>query len=179
MILPDHEICALGENLITPFQHPNVQPASVDLTLDDHVLVPREAFEPIELIDIKATPLEYDEHRTSLFVLEPQAFVLGSTAETVTLPANLVGRVEGKSSLGRLGLLVHSTAGFIDPGFEGKITLEFCNLSDRKIVLQEGLRICQVSFTELTHECRWPYGSEKLRSKYQGQSKTTPSRYEG
>lgn len=180
MILPDWQIIEYGEKLISPFKHSNVQPASVDLTLSGVFIEPKGLYFPIDLLDLNGTidqERDYLRQTADSYLLKPRTFVLGSTAEMVKVPPNLVGRVEGKSSLGRLGLLVHSTAGFIDPGFEGTITLEFYNLNPRRIWLHAGQKICQVSFTELTQECNHPYGSKDLDSKYQGQSETTTSRY--
>ena len=111
------------------------------------------------------------------FVLHPGEFVLGATAERLALPDDLVARIEGKSSLGRLGLLIHSTAGFIDPGFDGHITLELSNVANLPITLYPGMRIGQVSFLTMTTPAEHPYGSSKVGSKYQGQRGPTPSRY--
>jgi dCTP deaminase len=111
------------------------------------------------------------------FILHPGEFVLGSTYEKVSLPDDLVGRIEGKSSLGRLGLLIHSTAGFIDAGFSGHITLELSNVANLPITLYPGMKIGQVSFLRMTTPADVPYGSARVGSKYQGQRGPTPSRY--
>jgi dCTP deaminase len=111
------------------------------------------------------------------FILHPGEFVLGSTYEQVTLPDDLVARIEGKSSLGRLGLLIHSTAGFIDAGFSGHITLELSNVANLPITLYPGMKIGQVSFLRMTTPADVPYGSKQVGSKYQGQRGPTPSRY--
>ena len=111
------------------------------------------------------------------FILHPGEFVLGSTRERLRLPDDLVSRVEGKSSLGRLGLLIHSTAGFIDPAWDGHITLELSNVNTIPITLYAGMRIGQLSFFELSSPAERPYGSPQLGSSYQGQSGPTPSRY--
>ena len=111
------------------------------------------------------------------FILHPGEFVLGSTAERVSVPDDLVARIEGKSSLGRLGLLIHSTAGFIDPGFDGHITLELANVANLPITIYPGMKIGQVSFLRMTTSADHPYGSSALGSKYQGQRGPTPSRY--
>lgn len=186
MVLSDVQIKTYGETLVSPFIRANVQPASIDLTLDDLFVSFRrmvlDGMHPIDLGDINATaPHSIYEHTTAPdgFELGPQRFVLGSTVEVVSVPRDIVARVEGKSSLGRLGLLVHATAGFCDPGFSGRITLEFYNLNPRPIILRPGLRICQISFQQLTSPAAKPYGSEELGSKYQGQSSTTASRYRG
>ncbi len=111
------------------------------------------------------------------FILHPGEFVLGSTLERVTLPDDLVARLEGKSSLGRLGLLIHSTAGFIDPGWDGHVTLELSNVANLPITIYHGMKIGQVSFMQLSEPAASPYGSTTLGSKYQGQRGPTPSRY--
>jgi dCTP deaminase len=110
------------------------------------------------------------------FVIQPGSFCLGSTVETITLPDDIVARVDGKSSLGRLGLLVHATAGYVDPGWTGKLTLELSNQSQMPIALYYGMRIAQISFLEMTTAVDRPYGSPELGSKYQGQTGPTPSR---
>jgi len=119
--------------------------------------------------------VEIDEH--GVFMLHPGEFVLGSTLERVAVPDDLVGRVEGKSSLGRLGLLIHSTAGFVDAGFDGHITLELANVASLPITLYPGMKIGQVSFMQMTTPAERPYGKGATGSKYQGQRGPTPSRY--
>jgi dCTP deaminase len=121
-----------------------------------------------ELVDI---PLD------GVFILHPGEFVLGSTLERVAVPNDLVARVEGKSSLGRLGLLIHSTAGFIDAGFDGHVTLELANVANLPITLYPGMKIGQISFMKMTSPAEKPYGSGAKGSKYQGQRGPTPSRY--
>jgi dCTP deaminase len=111
------------------------------------------------------------------FILHPGEFVLGSTLERVKLPNDVVARLEGKSSLGRLGLLIHSTAGFVDSGWDGHLTLELSNVANLPIAIYPGMRIGQISFLRMTTEADAPYGSESTRSKYQGQRGPTPSRY--
>ena len=103
--------------------------------------------------------------------------MLGSTLERIRLPDDLVARLEGKSSLGRLGLLIHSTAGFIDPGFDGHVTLELSNVANLPITIYYGMRIGQLSFVQLSEPAEFPYGADGLGSKYQGQAGPTPSRY--
>ena len=110
------------------------------------------------------------------FILHPGEFVLGSTLENIGLPNDLVARVEGKSSLGRLGLLIHSTAGYVDPGFKGHLTLELSNVANLPITLYFGMKIGQLSYVRLTSEAEFPYGSPELGSKYQGQTDATASR---
>ncbi|MGB1101350.1 MAG: dCTP deaminase, partial [Pontimonas sp.] len=113
---------------------------------------------------------------TEAFVLHPGEFVLGATFEVVTLPDNVAARLEGKSSLGRLGLLTHSTAGFIDPGFSGHVTLELSNVATLPITLWPGMKIGQLCFFRLSSAAEHPYGSEKYGSRYQGQRGPTASR---
>lgn len=148
-----------GEIKISPYPYTRaVQPASVDLKL------------ATDLRRIDGTA------RNSRHIY-PGEFFLGSTEETVTVPPDLVARVEGKSSLARMGILVHATAGFVDPGFTGRITLEFTNLSDRVFHLTDGMYICQISFEKLDRPAARPYGSEGLGSNYQGQTGTKESKY--
>jgi dCTP deaminase len=133
------------------------------------------------VIDVKqdlsdlTRPVEIGEG--DAFILHPSEFVLGSTYERLTLPDDLVARIEGKSSLGRLGLLIHSTAGFVDAGWDGHITLELSNVANLPITLYPGMKIGQVSFLQMTTPADVPYGSSKVGSKYQGQRGPTPSRY--
>jgi len=129
---------------------------------------PSEANLDCELVEI-------DEDRP--FILHPGEFVLGSTLERIQLPDDLVARLEGKSSLGRLGLLIHSTAGFIDPGWDGHVTLELSNVANLPITIYFGMKIGQVSFVQMTEPAETPYGAGELGSKYQGQQGPTPSRY--
>ncbi|MEL0284120.1 MAG: dCTP deaminase, partial [Ilumatobacter sp.] len=135
------------------------------------------------VIDVKADQagltelVEMPEDGSEAFMLHPGEFVLGSTLERVAVPDDLVGRVEGKSSLGRLGLLIHSTAGFIDAGFDGHITLELANVASLPITLYPGMKIGQVSFMRMTTPAEHPYGAGASGSKYQGQRGPTPSRY--
>ncbi len=182
MILSDRSIreaLESGRISIDPLEPANIQPSSVDLRLDRFFRVFRNHTHRV--IDVK----ENQEDLTELveisdgaaFILHPGEFVLGSTAERVSLGDDLVGRIEGKSSLGRLGLLIHSTAGFIDPGFDGHITLELSNVANLPITLYAGMRVGQVSFLNMTTPADNPYGSTSIGSKYQGQRGPTPSRY--
>ena len=183
MILSDRSIreaIDAGELVIDPFEPSNIQPSSVDLRIDRYFRVFRNHTQRV--IDVK----EDQENLTELievvddedpFILHPGEFVLAATLERVGLPAHLVGRVDGKSSLGRLGLLTHATAGFIDPGFEGHITLELSNVATLPITIYAGMRVAQVSFEAMTTPADRPYGSEGMTSKYQGQRGPTPSRY--
>lgn len=159
----------------------NIQPASVDLTLSDHFRYDDPDCTPGDPVD----PFVDNRHLSKECTVDPQSgcrldpgeFVLGSTVESIHLPADLVGRVDGKSSLGRLGLLVHATAGFIDPGFQGQITLEFSNVSRRPILLYPGMAIAQISFLEMDSPASRPYGHPSRKSKYQGQVGATASAY--
>jgi dCTP deaminase len=182
MILSDRTIRAeleAGRIVIDPLDEQCIQPSSVDLRLDRLFRVFLNHTMPV--IDVK----EDLEDLTRLveigegeaFILHPGEFVLGSTYERVTLPDDLVGRIEGKSSLGRLGLLIHSTAGFIDAGFSGYLTLELSNVANLPITLYPGMKIGQVSFLRMTTSADVPYGSAGVGSKYQGQRGPTPSRY--
>ncbi len=180
MILSDRgikEALDSGRVAIDPFDEGLIQPASVDLRAAATFRVfhnARKAF-----IDVKEDQADLTELVEvaigQAFVLHPGEFVLGSTLECVRLPDDLVARLEGKSSLGRLGLLIHSTAGFIDPGFEGHITLELSNVSTLPITIYPHMKIGQVSFHELSTPAERPYGA--AGSKYQGQSGPTPSRF--
>jgi dCTP deaminase len=111
------------------------------------------------------------------FIVHPGEFVLGQTLERVRLPNDLVGRLEGKSSIGRLGLLIHSTAGFVDSGFEGHLTLELSNVANLPITVYHGMPIGQISFMRMDGPVEHPYGSDETGSKYQGQAEPTPSRF--
>lgn len=170
--------------MVQPFKCENVQPASIDLTLDVdfHIpLVDKVWTFPIDMNNVKETysdfPMTVVRAENGITIL-PGQFFLASTYETVFIPRDIVARVEGKSSLARIGLLVHSTAGYIDPGFEGKITMELYNLYHRPIILRPGKKICQLSFEFLSAPAARPYGSKGLGSKYQGQTSVTASRYE-
>jgi dCTP deaminase len=182
MILSDHTIreeLEAGRVVIDPLDESSIQPSSVDLRLDRLFRVFLNHTMPV--IDVKedledlTRLVKIDEGEA--FILHPGEFVLGSTFERVSLPNDLVGRIEGKSSLGRLGLLIHSTAGFIDAGFSGHITLELSNVANLPITLYPGMKIGQVSFLRMTTPADVPYGSARVGSKYQGQRGPTPSRY--
>jgi dCTP deaminase len=165
--------------IIEPLDETAIQPSSVDLHVDRYFRVFRNDTTPY--ID----PKESQENLTELvevaddgaFILHPGEFVLGSTYERVALPDDLVARLEGKSSLGRLGLLIHSTAGFVDAGWDGHLTLELSNVANLPIAIYPGMKIGQISFLEMTTPAAEPYGSKSMGSKYQGQRGPTPSRY--
>ncbi len=167
-----------GRIVIDPFDDSAVQPASVDLRLKGSFRVFRSTSKPF--IDVREPVDDLTElieiAAEEPFVIQPGTFFLGSTLETITLPDDIVGRVDGKSSLGRLGLLVHATAGYIDPGWTGRLTLELSNQSQMPIALYLGMRIAQISFQRLSTPVDRPYGSPGLGSKYQGQTGPTPSR---
>jgi dCTP deaminase len=182
VILSDRTIreeLAAGRIVIDPLEERNVQPSSVDLRLDRLFRVFRNHTAPI--IDVKLDLEDLTElvqiDPEGVFMLHPGEFVLGATLERVGMPDDLVSRIEGKSSLARLGLLIHSTAGFIDPGFDGHITLELANVATLPITLYPGMKIGQISFMQMTTPADHPYGSEGVGSKYQGQRGPTPSRY--
>jgi dCTP deaminase len=181
MVLSDRDIKAAikaGIIGIDPYFEKDVQPASVDLHLDKKLLIFNNSNAPFidlkkELPDLNRPVLIKDDEP---FILHPGEFVLGSTLEKITIPSIMVARIEGKSSLGRLGLLIHSTAGFVDPGFEGNLTLELANVSRLPITLYYGMRIGQISFQQMMSEAERPYGSPELKSRYQGQVDPTESR---
>jgi len=181
MILSDISIRAAieaGTISIEPFDPAMVQPSSVDVRVDRYFRVFENHRYPF--IDPKRDqPDLTTEISTEVdhpFMLHPGEFVLGSTLEVVRLGESIVARLEGKSSLGRLGLLIHSTAGFVDPGFEGHLTLELSNVATLPIAIYPGMKIGQLSFYELSTPAETPYGSAGARSKYQGQRGPTPSR---
>lgn len=181
MILADRSIrdlVAAGRLTIEPFDDALVQPASVDVRLGTQFRVMRNSrmthIDPTVDNDGLMETVEVPDGEP--FVLHPGEFVLGSTLECCTLPDDLAGRLEGKSSLGRLGLLTHSTAGFIDPGFSGHITLELSNVANLPITLWPGMKIGQLCLLRLSSPSEHPYGSAAAGSKYQGQRGPTPSR---
>jgi dCTP deaminase len=167
-----------GRIVLDPYDPDLVQPSSVDIRLDRHFRVfhnMRHSF-----IDVRR-PLEEITEALEVpagepFVLHPGEFVLGSTLEIVTLPTDLAGRLEGKSSLGRLGLLTHSTAGWIDPGFSGHVTLELSNVATLPIKLWPGMKIGQLCLFRTSSPAEHPYGSSIYGSRYQDQRGPTPSR---
>jgi dCTP deaminase len=182
MVLSDRTIRRLldeGRIGIEPYEEELLQPSSVDVRVDRLFRVFRNSRYPF--IDVKQEMEELTElvevDPEEAFILHPGEFVLGSTLERITLPDDLVARLEGKSSLGRLGLLIHSTAGFIDPGWDGHVTLELSNVANLPITIYYGMKIGQLSFVQLTEAAEHPYGTGELGSKYQGQIGPTPSRY--
>jgi dCTP deaminase len=181
VLLSDRDILAEIEEKrvqLEPFDDEMVQPSSVDVRLDRFFRVFENHryphIDPAEDQPDLTRAVEPDGDEP--FILHPGEFVLGSTYEVVTLPDDIAARLEGKSSLGRLGLLTHSTAGFIDPGFSGHVTLELSNVATLPIKLWPGMKIGQLCFFRLSSPARHPYGSEKYGSRYQGQRGPTPSR---
>jgi dCTP deaminase len=182
VVLSDRTILeevAAGRIGLDPFDPALVQPSSVDVRCDHRFRVFHPGRYPF--IDVREPMpdltelVEVEEGRR--FILHPGEFVLGATFEVLRLPDDLVARLEGKSSLGRLGLLIHSTAGFIDPGWDGHVTLELSNVANLPITIYAGMKIGQLSFVQLSEPAAIPYGSGALGSKYQGQKGPTPSRY--
>lgn len=172
-----------GDPLISPFYQDQLQPCSYDVTLGDTVkgFIPSSLDDNVPINHIDTDPYEkftsckeFVEEEKG-YIIEPGEFVLGYTDEIVYLPSNIAARFEGKSSLGRIGLMTHITAGFIDPGFHGQITLEIYNVNRRPIVLRPGMRIGQLCFFKLDEPCARPYGSKQLKSHYQGQTGVTES----
>lgn len=181
MLLSDRDIRAeitAGRVVVEPFAESMVQPSSVDVRLDRFFRVfenhKYSVIDPsIEQSELtREVVVEPNEH----FILHPGEFVLASTYEIITLPDDIAGRLEGKSSLGRLGLLTHSTAGFIDPGFSGHITLELSNVANLPVKLFPGMKIGQLCLIKLSSPAEHPYGSAVYASRYQGQRGPTASR---
>lgn len=186
MILSDRDILARlkqGDLVVDPLDDPDVQvqPASIDLRLGHEFLVFRHPHIPF--IDPRTGgSADYTEKLTipdgQTFVLHPGEFVLGTTFERVRIPADLVAKVEGRSSLGRLAVVVHATAGFVDPGFEGHITLELSNLGRVPVALHPRMRVSQIALHQMTGPADRPYGHPSRGSKYQGQRGPVASRIE-
>ena len=181
MVLSDRTIkqeIAKGRIVIEPLGEGCIQPASVDVHLDRRLLVFRNSRRPY--IDVREDTsdltdlVEIDDHAP--FILHPGEFVLASTLEHIELPDDLVARLEGKSSLGRIGLLIHSTAGYVDPGWRGHLTLELSNVANLPVTLYYGMKIGQLSYLRLSTASDHVYGSPELGSKYQGQTDPTSSR---
>ena len=183
MVLSDRTIkdeIAKGRLIIEPPIPNCIQPASIDLHLDRKLLVFKPQRHPA-YIDVRRSLdhlnelVELDED--GAFFLDPGEFVLVSTLESITLPDDIVGRLEGKSSLGRIGLLIHSTAGYVDPGWQGNLTIELSNVAKLPIALYYKMKIGQISFLRLTSPVDRLYGVAELGSKYQGQTEPTASKY--
>jgi dCTP deaminase len=181
-VLSDRDIrtaLEIGDIAIRPYDSKDLQPSSVDLHLDRSFRVFRNNRYPY--IDVRSPQPDLTEllkvEDDEPFILHPGEFVLGQTLEWVELPTDLVARLEGKSSLGRLGLLIHSTAGYVDPGWKGNLTLELSNVANLPIALYYGMKIGQISFFRMSSPVDRPYGSPELGSKYQGQSEPTASAF--
>lgn len=181
MILADGDILnqiKAGVLEIEPFDESCVQPSSVDLHLGNEFLIFKRLDQT--LIDTRKgveglmDKVEVSEDQP--IVVHPREFLLGTTVEKLKIPNDLVGRLEGKSSLGRIGIIVHSTAGYLDPGFCGQVTLEISNLANLPIALYPGMKICQVSFVKMTSKATNPYGSKKIGSHYQNQTGVVESK---
>ena len=181
MILSDHDIIQeidLGNISVWPFDPNMVQPASIDVHLGSEIRIFNNS--QIPYIDSRCphpqlTTLVSLPPPSQPYILHPGQFILGSTAERVRLPAHIVGRIEGKSSLGRIGLVIHATAGFIDPGFRGPLTLEISNFASMPIALYQGMPIGQIAFMPLSSPANRPYGHPELGSHYQDQQGPTPA----
>ena len=181
MLISDRDIraeIAAGRVKVEPFTEAMVQPSSVDVRLDrffrvfenhKYEVIDPSKEQPELTREVAVAPNEF-------FILHPGEFVLASTYEVITLPDDIAGRLEGKSSLGRLGLLTHSTAGFIDPGFSGHITLELSNVANLPVKLFPGMKIGQLCLIKLSSSAEHPYGSAVYGSRYQGQRGPTPSK---
>jgi len=167
-----------GRIVIDPLDEQDIQPASVDLHLDRRLLIFRNPAAP--LVDLRADLSRLaepvDMPADGAFIMEPGEFLLASTAERIEVPDDIVAQVKGKSSLARAGLMVASTAGYVDPGWKGRLTLEVGNASRLPVTLYAAMRICQISFMRLTAPAERPYGSPGLGSRYQGQERATPGR---
>jgi dCTP deaminase len=181
-VLSDRDIRAAiesGDVGIRPYDPRDLQPSSVDLHLDRRFRVFRN--NRYAFIDVRAPQPDLTEllsvEDDEPFILHPGEFVLGQTLEWVELADDLVARLEGRSSLGRLGLLIHSTAGYVDPGWKGNLTLELSNVANLPIALYYGMSIGQISFFRMSSAAERPYGSPELGSKYQGQAEPTASAY--
>jgi dCTP deaminase len=182
VILSDRTIreeLAAGRIVVDPLDESCIQPSSIDLHVDSQFRVFANNRYPY--IDVKQEQPDLTElvetKPDEAFILHPGEFVLGSTLERVALPNDLVARLEGKSSLGRLGLLIHSTAGYVDPGWDGFLTLELSNVANLPITIYHGMPIGQISFMRMDGPVERPYGSGEAGSKYQGQAEPTPSRF--
>jgi dCTP deaminase len=180
MVLSDRDIkveISSGRLVIEPLVAENIQPASVDVRLGSNFRVFRSTTHAFIDPTVKQPELTepIDVPMDGVFVLHPGQFVLGTTLERIAIPDDILGKLEGKSSLGRLGLMIHSTAGYVDPGWDGELTLELSNVATLPIVLHPGMRIGQMSFERMSCPVEHPYGSAGLGSHYQGQRGATAS----
>lgn len=167
-----------GKIIIEPLENPDIQiqPSSVDLRIGDEFkgfrIIRKPCIDPMDKSDIESYMESFYLEKDQPFIIHPGEFALATTYETVTVPSDLVARVEGRSSMGRLGITMHVTAGYIDPGFTGKITLEISNIGKMPVALYTGQRVCQIVFETMTSPSEKPYGHPDRDSKYMGQ--TTP-----
>lgn len=174
-MLADHqirfEIEVTGDIGVSPYEDYMVQPASIDVRLGPDFIKYNRSIEPIDP-GLPEEPLKFNANK---IILYPGDFLLGTTLERIRVSPSIGAQVNGKSTLGRLGLIVHSTAGFVDPGFSGNITLEMTNINTRPIILRAGMRVAQISFFRMSAAAECPYGHETLGSHYQNQSGVTPA----
>lgn len=181
MILSDRDLLReikAGNLVIKPFNIKHIQPSSIDLLLGFEFRTFKNTHRAY--IDVREPVFDYMEKivikKDEPLIIHPREFILGTSIETIKIPSHLLARLDGKSSIGRLGLIVHATAGFIDPGFEGQITYEMTNLSNIPIAIYGGMKIAQMSVHALMSPSETPYGSKKIESKYLGQKGPTPSK---
>ena len=181
MILSDRTIrqeLAAGRIVVRPLYKDCIQPSSIDLHLSSEFRVFKHSSHPV--IDVKKKFGEYTElikvKESEPFIIHPDEFVLGSTIENVEIPGDIVGRLEGKSSLGRLGIIIHATAGYVDPGWKGRLTLEISNVGKIPVTLYPQMRIAQLSFLRMTTPADNVYGSKKTNNRYLNQRGPTESR---
>lgn len=179
MILSDRDILKRiekGEIVIEPFERKNLQPSTVDLHLFDEIRVFNSFKTGVIDLKEKVEASQVVKIGEDGLVIHPGEFFLGSTEERIVLPNDIAAKLEGRSSLGRLGLIIHATAGYVDPGFSGWLTFEISNLSRLPIKIYAGMRIAQICFFQMSSEVLNPYGSKSLGSKYQGQKGPTASK---
>jgi len=184
-ILSDRDIkkcLETGEILIEPLENPErqIQPSSVDLRIGNEFkgfrIIRKPCIDPMDKTDIDSYMESFYIDDGEPFIIHPGEFALATTYETVKLPDNLVARVEGRSSMGRLGITMHVTAGYIDPGFHGRITLEISNIGKMPVALYTGQRVCQIVFETMTSPSEKPYGHPDRDSKYMGQQRPETSK---
>ncbi len=157
-----------------------IQPSSVDLRIGREFkgfrIVRKPVIDPMDKSDLESYMESFYIEEGEAFIIHPGEFALATTYETVKLPGDLVARVEGRSSMGRLGITMHVTAGYIDPGFQGKITLEISNIGKMPVALYTGQRVCQIVFETMTSPSEKPYGHPDRDSKYMGQERPLTSK---
>ncbi len=180
MVLSDRDIKSEieeGRIVIDPLVDQDIQPASVDVRLGNNFRIFRNSSHAFidPMVPQPDLTEEVRVEADGAFILHPGQFALGTTLERIVLPDDILGKLEGKSTLGRLGLMIHSTAGYVDPGWEGELTLELSNVATLPIMLRPGMRIGQLSFERMSSPVERPYGSASLGSHYQGQTGATAS----